>query len=228
MLSQLSCYFQRQTWFAIFGCVLLLGTQVWARETEVFRYRDSHGHAVFTDQAMSGSRYTLIWRTTLRRLDASFERAPHLPLTSSISQRGSRRVRSRWRHKSKFSPLIARIARQASISVHLLHAVIQAESAYNPNAKSPAGARGLMQLMPATAKRYGVTDILDPEQNIRGGARYLRDLLKLFNNNMRLAVAAYNAGEGAVLKYGRQIPPYRETQEYVRRVIANYRQQQQG
>jgi soluble lytic murein transglycosylase-like protein len=217
-----------------FGCVLLFSAEVWAKapkepkekkDITVFRYTDSSGGAVFTDKALSGSKYKLIWRTTLSRLDASFERAPHLPLASTESQK-STSSHNRQPRQTRFSALIAKIARQADVNVHLLHAVIQAESAYNPNAKSPAGARGLMQLMPATAKRYGVTDILDPEQNLSGGARYLRDLLELFENNMRLAVAAYNAGEGAVLKYGRQIPPYRETREYVRRVIANFERRQ--
>ena len=98
------------------------------------------------------------------------------------------------------------------------------ESAYDPQALSRAGAMGLMQLMPGTAQRYGVSNAWDPVQNLDGGARYLRDLLKMFNQDLRLALAGYNAGEGAVQKYGNQIPPYRETQNYVVKVMDLMRQ----
>ena len=105
----------------------------------------------------------------------------------------------------------------------LIHAVIAVESGYNPSARSSAGAVGLMQLMPGTAKRYGVKNRLDPAQNIHGGARYLRDLQVMFDNNLQLVLAAYNAGEEAVRKYGRRIPPYRETAAYVPKVMQLYR-----
>lgn len=103
----------------------------------------------------------------------------------------------------------------------LVHSVIRQESGYNINARSHAGACGLMQLMPGTAKRFGVRNIFDPEQNIEGGVRYLQFLLGMFEGNVRLAVAAYNAGEGAVQRYG-GIPPYAETQDYVRKVLGFY------
>jgi soluble lytic murein transglycosylase-like protein len=108
--------------------------------------------------------------------------------------------------------------------------VITAESGYNPAALSKAGARGLMQLMPGTAKRYGVQNIHDPMENINGGVRYLRDLLTLFNGNLELAVAAYNAGENAVIRYGHKVPPYAETVHYVPKVLGFYRkfQSRQG
>jgi soluble lytic murein transglycosylase-like protein len=105
----------------------------------------------------------------------------------------------------------------------LLHAVIRVESAYNPSAVSSAGAVGLMQLMPGTAQRYGVVDRTDPVQNIEGGARYLRDLMAMFGSDLTLAIAAYNAGENAVIKYNNSIPPYPETQNYVRQVLSLYR-----
>ena len=92
-----------------------------------------------------------------------------------------------------------------------MHAVIPAESGYNPNAVSRKGATGLMQLMPDTARRYGVQNILDPVQNIHGGVRYLKDLLAMFNGDIELALAGYNAGENAVIRAGRRIPPYPET-----------------
>jgi soluble lytic murein transglycosylase-like protein len=119
-------------------------------------------------------------------------------------------------------------AKATRVDAALIHAVIFVESQYNPAARSPAGAIGLMQLMPDTAKRYGVKDLLDPEQNIRAGAAYLRDLMALFGNDLRLVLAAYNAGEEAVAKYGNRIPPYRETAAYVPRVLSQYRKLRAG
>ena len=104
----------------------------------------------------------------------------------------------------------------------LLYSVMHQESSFKSHAISPKGARGLMQLMPGTAIRYGVTNIFDPRQNIEGGARYLRFLLDRFDGDLNLALAGYNAGEGAVEKYGWRIPPYSETQEYVRRISRRY------
>jgi soluble lytic murein transglycosylase-like protein len=114
-------------------------------------------------------------------------------------------------------------ARKFSVDEALIRAVIHVESGFNPNAMSPKGATGLMQLMPGTARRFGVANARDPAQNIHGGTNYLRLLLDLFNGDLRLALAAYNAGEGAVLKYNRRIPPYEETREYVQLVLERYR-----
>jgi soluble lytic murein transglycosylase-like protein len=124
--------------------------------------------------------------------------------------------------RSRFDPLIERIARAHSVDSALVKAVVHAESSFNPRAVSHKGATGLMQLMPATADRYGVDDILDPEQNVDGGVRYLRDLLRMFRQDTRLAVAAYNAGENAVLRY-QGVPPYNETRHYVQRVLQLHR-----
>ncbi len=104
----------------------------------------------------------------------------------------------------------------------LLYAIMHRESAFKQNALSNKGARGLMQLMPGTAARFGVSSIFDPRQNIEGGARYMKFLLHFFGGDVSLALAGYNAGEGAVLKYGRNIPPYNETREYVRRITQRY------
>jgi len=113
--------------------------------------------------------------------------------------------------------LVARIAAQHSLPPELIHSVIQVESNYNPYAVSSKGALGLMQLIPATARRFGVADVFNPADNIQGGARYLKYLLDLYGGNYPLALAAYNAGEGAVAKYG-MVPPYRETENYVKLV----------
>lgn len=112
---------------------------------------------------------------------------------------------------------VEQIAAQHALPPELLHSVIKVESNYNPYAVSPKGALGMMQLIPSTAKRFGVGDVFNPAENIQGGARYLRYLLDLYNGNYPLALAAYNAGEGAVAKHG-GVPPYRETQDYVRLV----------
>ncbi len=125
--------------------------------------------------------------------------------------------------RAQYSSQVLAAAKETSVEPALIHAVISVESGYNPAARSHAGAVGLMQLMPQTAERYGVTNRLDPEQNIRGGARYLRDLKALFANNLQLVLAAYNAGEQAVVKYGNRVPPYRETAAYVPRVLRLYR-----
>lgn len=117
---------------------------------------------------------------------------------------------------------ITAAAQANRIDAALLHSVVEVESAYNPHAVSPKGALGLMQLMPDTARRYGVTDPLDAAQNLRGGARHLRDLLDKFSGDKTLALAAYNAGVGAVLAHGRRIPPYPETVRYVPAVLNRY------
>lgn len=128
------------------------------------------------------------------------------------------------RRRQQLTPLIDAIALSENFDPDLVHAVISQESSYNPLARSSVGAGGLMQFMPATAARFGLTaaERFDPHKNIRAGIRYLKVLARLFSGNLDLMLAGYNAGEGAVLKYGRQIPPYRETQLYVRRVKSYY------
>ena len=118
--------------------------------------------------------------------------------------------------------LVETTAKRYNVDPLLVHSVIQVESNYSPFAVSHKGAQGLMQLMPATARRFGVRNTFDPKENIEGGVRYLKYLESLFPNEPHLTLAAYNAGEGAVWKYGNTIPPYRETEQYVRRVGARY------
>lgn len=125
--------------------------------------------------------------------------------------------------QSVYDAEIAAAAREFGLEPNLLQAVITAESNHNPTARSPKGAMGLMQLMPETSRRLGVIDPWRPADNIRGGARYLSELLNLFDQDLPLALAAYNAGEQSVLRYGRQVPPYPETRNYVTRVLTLYR-----
>ena len=123
------------------------------------------------------------------------------------------------RRAAEFEPLIREHSSANGVSADLVRAVIQAESAFNPRARSPKGAMGLMQLMPATAAYYSVRDAYDPAENIRAGVAYLKSLLTKYENKVELALAAYNAGPGAVKKYG-AVPPYRETRDYIARIKA--------
>ena len=124
----------------------------------------------------------------------------------------------------KFNGAILRAAKRYRLPSNLLHAVIEVESNYNPNAVSSAGAVGLMQLMPSTSARFGVLDARNPISNITGGAKYLRYLIDLFDEDLKLVLAAYNAGENAVIKRGYKVPPFKETQDYVRKVLQIYNQ----
>lgn len=124
---------------------------------------------------------------------------------------------------NKYDDIINKTANKFGLDSALIKAIIKAESNFNHNAVSPVGAQGLMQLMPKTAYALSVDDSFHPEKNIEGGARYLRYLLKTYRGDLSLALAAYNAGEKAVAKYHYNIPPYRETQNYVRRVLSLYK-----
>src|SRR5437763_7844173 len=123
---------------------------------------------------------------------------------------------------SQVDTFIVESGKRNSVDPLLLYSIMHQESSFKSRAMSYKGARGLMQLMPPTASRFGITNIWDPKQNIEGGARYMRFLLDLFSGDVRLALAGYNAGEGAVLKYAYQVPPYSETREYVRRIAQGY------
>jgi soluble lytic murein transglycosylase-like protein len=177
---------------------------------DIFTFKDERGVVHFTNIPTGDKRFKLVRKEEGTSDNARVAGLPQfvLPPAEAIK---------------KYSPMIAAVAHTLGVDVALIHAVISAESGYNPVAVSRTGARGLMQLMPETAKRYGVHNVHDPMENITGGVRYLRDLLALFNGNLELAVAAYNAGENAVIRAGNRIPPYAETTQYVPKVIGFYR-----
>jgi soluble lytic murein transglycosylase-like protein len=175
----------------------------------VYRYVDEDGHVQFTN-VPPDSRYKMYLRD--KRAVDPVEKALARPVRQFDGKA-----------RERYAKHIDEAARATRLDPALIHAVISVESGYDPFARSQRGARGLMQLMPATAKRYGVKNLLDPAQNIAGGARYLRDLVNLFSNNVELALAAYNAGENAVIQYGNRIPPYRETIAYIPRVLTYYK-----
>lgn len=183
---------------------------------DIYSFIDEEGRAHFADVQLD-ARYELYMKTK-PRVEAPVAAAEDAPKTDAAAFESAAPLQARKR----YGDMIAKVAREQKVDPALLHAVVTVESAYNPRAKSPKGASGLMQLMPDTAKRYGVSDLFDPLQNLRAGALYLRDLLSLFNNNLRLVIAAYNAGEGAVIRSGRTIPPYPETRAYVQRVLQHY------
>lgn len=189
---------------------LLLGFALWRPGwADIYAYTAPDG-AVTLSNIPADDHYTV--------LVASPDGAAALPARPPQASPGPAR-------RARYDKVVEDAARAHGVDSALLHAVIAVESGYDPKAVSKKGAAGLMQLMPATAKRYGVADAFDPVQNVSGGAKYLRDLLDLFDSDTRLALAAFNAGEHAVMKYGRRIPPYRETLRYVPKVLDHYRRQ---
>jgi soluble lytic murein transglycosylase-like protein len=193
----------------IYRIILALGflaaSSAWA---DVYEYVDELGVTHYSDSP-DDPRYFLVLSEP-GELKKELANEPEAPAIGVIT-------------RTQVVEAIHKAAQRYQLDQELLHAVISVESAYQEKALSPKGALGLMQLMPATAARYGVSDPLDHIQNVEAGAKYLRDLLKLFNNDVSLALAGYNAGEQAVIKYGNRIPPYRETLRYVPKVMGIYK-----
>ena len=146
---------------------------------------------------------------------------PQTRVSANIYTAQANSASSNLTPRQKISEMVSRISKKHGVDEKLVNALIKQESGFNPNAKSKVGAMGLMQLMPATAKGLGVTNPMDPEQNVEGGIKYLKSMLNKYNGNIILALAAYNAGPNAVDRYD-GVPPYKETQNYVRSILANY------
>ena len=186
---------------------------------DIYSFRDARGVVHFTNIPNGDKRYKLIRK----------EERPGNGQASVGAARVAQLFMPAQADILRYSSIIDAASKTHGVDGALVHAVITAESGYNAAAVSKAGARGLMQLMPDTAARYGVRNIHDPRENINGGVRYLRDLIAMFNGNLELAVAAYNAGENAVIRHGNRIPPYAETVHYVPKVLGFYRKfQRQG
>jgi soluble lytic murein transglycosylase-like protein len=177
---------------------------VWAvpASAQIYTWRDANGHLVLSNVRTANGTVPAATKTY------AVPRAETVRATRYVTaDRG-------WQYES----LITEHSRLNDVRSDLVRAVMQVESAFNPNAISPKGAMGLMQLMPATMRQYGVLNAFNPSENVRAGVAYLRALLDRYSNNEELALAAYNAGPGAVDKHGQAVPPYRETQNYVARI----------
>jgi len=187
--------------------LLLLGTLISPATGAVYKYIDPQGRIYYTDQKKDTSYHLLA------KLHFENDRVSHRPSYGMAEFRANRK---------KFSPLITAAAARYNLEEALIHAVIYVESSYDPLAKSTSDCIGLMQLKPSTARQYGVHDAWPPKDNIRAGSLYLSYLIRLFNGDLRLALAGYNAGENAVLRNNRQIPNYPETRRYVQKVMSHY------
>ncbi len=187
--------------FIVGACLLfMLGTAA----ADMYVYELPNGTRIITEHALNNRHYRLVHT---------------IPGHSGLDLLSVSKDPQFFRpDPANYDGLIQKAASQHALEPALVKAVMRAESAFNPFATSHKGASGLMQLMPATAARFGVTDIYDPEQNVHAGARYLKFLLRKFDNQYHLAIAAYNAGEGTVMRY-KGIPPYAETKKYVRKVL---------
>ncbi len=188
----------------IFSLLVVSVFTSFSAKADVYKYVDKNGHVYLTDRP-NHKGYKLLVRTWKGWKEKRYNGA-------GLTKR-----------RKEYADMIKVAANKNNLPIALVHAVITAESAYQPKVISKAGAVGMMQLMPATAERFGVKDSKDPEANIAGGTKYLRVLLEMFDNDTKLALAAYNAGEGAVMKYGNKIPPYKETQHYVTKVLNYYK-----
>ena len=165
-----------------------------------------------------GSFTIFVDRSRVERIEREVENVAELDSPS-------RKARGWTTGNGRIDSLIKQNGAKYGVDPYLIFCVMEQESHFNSRALSPKGARGLMQLMPGTAARFGVRKASDPAQNIAGGTRYLKELMGRFNNRIDLVLAGYNAGEGAVMKYGHRVPPYRETRNYVKRISYKYRQQ---
>ena len=174
-------------------------------------------------QATTKSNFgTLLLNPQLKQVNANIiNQTPQTSLHTALQEVMSAQANTTTASKSQILNVVNQVAEKHEVDEKLVQALIKQESGFNPNAKSKAGAMGLMQLMPSTAKNLGVQDPYNIVQNVEGGVKYLKSMLNKYNGNVILALAAYNAGPGAVDKYD-GVPPYKETQNYVRNILANY------
>lgn len=180
---------------------------------DIYMYIDRDGNQHFAERKVN-EKYRLLLRSETNKSPATFKNWKEKSYNNVAVPRNKDL-------QNRYHPIIVNAARKYQLEPAFLHAVITAESSYQREAVSSAGAQGLMQLMPVTAERFGVDDPFDPKQSINAGALYLNKLLKEFKTK-ELALAAYNAGEGTVRRYNSEIPPYPETQRYVKKVIGFY------
>lgn len=180
---------------------------------QIFVYKDKSGGTLLTNRKTSDPSMT--------KVKATYYPDSNIHSYNNWGTSEASVLPSYSKNRNAFDQIIRQASQRHGISEGLIKAVMHTESGFNVHARSPVGAQGLMQLMPATARRFNVSNVYDPQENIFGGAQYLSWLLKRFNGNTQLALAAYNAGEGNVDKYG-GVPPFRETQDYVRRVTSRY------
>lgn len=180
---------------------------------QIYMYKDSNGSTLLTNRKSADR--------SLTKVKVTYYPDSNIHSYRNWGNSEASVLPSYSRNKNAFDHIIQQAAQQHGVSEGLIKAVMHTESGFNVNARSPVGAQGLMQLMPATARRFNVSNAYDPHENIMAGAKYLAWLLKRFNGNTTLALAGYNAGEGNVAKYG-GVPPFRETQDYVRRVTSRY------
>lgn len=174
-------------------------------------------------QASAKSNFgTLLLDPKLKQVNANIvSQSPQVNLTNALTEATALQANSQNASKSQILNVVSQVAKKYDVDEKLVQALIKQESGFNPKAKSKSGAIGLMQLMPATAKSMGVKDPYNTVQNVEGGVKYLKSMLNKYNGNVILALAAYNAGPGAVDKYS-GVPPYKETQNYVKNILANY------
>jgi soluble lytic murein transglycosylase-like protein len=205
-------------------------TTAGSAHADIFGYIDADGMGHFSTEKLD-SRYQLFMRGDGFFDSSQLAAGGAKPLNPKLRDSPLFRYLSQHPNLKKYEPLVNQAAQEFALEPALLKAVMAAESGFNPSAVSPKGAIGLMQIMPATAERYGLTGdskkpvekkLTDPRTNIRLGARYLRDLLKLYPAQQELVIASYNAGEGAVQKYNNKVPPYAETRNYVQLVRQFY------
>ena len=204
-----------------FVLCLGLGLLPTAARADLYAFVDEEGQVHFAQEKLD-PRYQLFAKgETPSQFQLSTE-LKRLPATSTLEDHIIYKRIQKTPNVKKYEAMVNTEARRQQLDPALVKAVIAVESAYDPAAVSPKGAIGLMQLIPETAERYGVKLIADPKNNIGGGTRYLKDLLNMFGGNLSLALAGYNAGEGAVRQYHNAIPPYPETQQYVKLVMQFY------